>query len=151
MALSKDETIWLENYKLLMDLIGYESKNYWDRYNVFLALNSGLLAALVLLGSRSPIMKLPLVGISFFGMIQGIAWFLVVARASAYLRHWIKTAREIEENKLQQLTIFKKEEEFRSRLNGYEKAPIMKTALVIPVLASALWFILTLWVLIFMN
>jgi len=134
-----------------MDLIGYESKNYWDRYNVFLALNSGLLAALVLLGSRSPIMKLPLVGISFFGMIQGIAWFLVVARASAYLRHWIKTAREIEENKLQQLTIFKKEEEFRSRLNGYEKAPIMKTALVIPVLASALWFILTLWVLIFMN
>jgi len=151
LALSKDETIWLENYKLLMDLIGYESKNYWDRYNVFLALNSGLLAALVLLGSRSPIMKLPLVGISFFGMIQGIAWFLVVARASAYLRHWIKTAREIEENKLQQLTIFKKEEEFRSRLNGYEKAPIMKTALVIPVLASALWFILTLWVLIFMN
>ena len=151
MALSKDETIWLENYKLLMDLIGYESKNYWDRYNVFLALNSGLLAALVLLGSRSPIMKLPLVGISFFGMIQGIAWFLVVARASAYLRHWIKTAREIEENKLQQLTIFKKEEEFRSRLNGYEKAPIMKTVLVIPVLASALWFLLTLWVLIFMN
>jgi len=145
LALSKDETIWLENYKLLIEFVMNESKLYWDRYNVFLALNSGLLVALVFLAPR-PIFPL-LEAISIFGISLGIIWFLIVARASAYIRYWIKKAREIEEDKLQQLSIFKEEEKFRNRIKWYEKAGIIRTALVVPILTSTLWFLIMLWTL----
>jgi hypothetical protein len=108
----------LENFKLLVSISGDE-KLFWDRFNVFTALDSALsgfsFLDQVAKGATSTLL------LSFLGIVLSLLWFFMTARARAYIEHWICLAREIEENKLKDLTFFKEECRFKKSLSWYEK------------------------------
>ena len=139
-----DKDIYLENYKLLVDLVKHEGKLYWDRYNVWLVLISAILVAtqyaepLDLFGLELSFF------ISILGLITSVVWFSTASRSRKQVNHYISIARDIENNKLKKLTIWKDEEKLKEKYRFYDKSSILKMSLIIPFFFSIIFFLLLL-------
>jgi len=165
LGLNKNEITLLENYKLLLGIIKNENKMFWDRNNVFLTLNSSLLAASVFLFSlfssvlTTLYLRLGAFTICILGTVFSIVWLYILNKARIRLNHWVSLAREIEEpefnysdfstenRKLNNLCIFRAEDTFVRNVKFYEKAKTMKIALIIPAGYIGAWLFLVLWIL----
>jgi len=42
----KDEKIWLEEWKMLIELLNYEGDRFWTRFSILLGINSALIATI---------------------------------------------------------------------------------------------------------
>ena len=101
---NSNETTQIENarigYQVTVNLLTYEGQLIWTRFNAMLVANSIVIAVigyLITNNSSSIILKyLPIPGI-----ILCILWFLVNVRGFDYYKYWILSAREIEEQFLQ--------------------------------------------------
>ncbi|MEM2703928.1 MAG: hypothetical protein QXR45_12295 [Candidatus Bathyarchaeia archaeon] len=142
--------VYLENVKLLMNYLIHERNLFWERYNIYLGLNSGLIVALTFLLKENitSFLRVGLLSISVIGLGSSFVWFLITNRTHAFHRHWIRLIRDIEEQHLQELTIFRKEEELKEKLKFYEKIPIHIISPMVPLLFTILWSFLLFWVLV---
>jgi len=81
----RDEKYYaLEEYKMGYGLIKAAAKEYWQRFQIFFAVNSGLLAAMKLVPGQEQVGA----GIAFFGAILCWIWFFVSGKMSAYELYW---------------------------------------------------------------
>jgi hypothetical protein len=139
--LDKDN-IYLENIKVLVDLIKYDGKLYWDKFNVWLVLISALLIAtqyaeqLFIFGFELSKFFIP-----FIGLITSFVWFCTSSRSRKTFNHYIRLARDIEENHLKDFTLWELEDDLKKTYRIYEKMPILKMSLIIP-LAFFITFLL---------
>jgi hypothetical protein len=132
--LDKDE-IYLENIKILVDLFKHDGKLYWDKFNIWLVLTSALLVATPyaqfdifdIFGFELSKLVIPVLG-----LITSIVWLCTSSRSIKAFRHYIRLEREIEENHLKNVTIWKREDDLEQTYRFYERVSIMKMALVIP-------------------
>lgn len=135
-SLTPQEEILLENFRLLVSYISGDEKLFWDRFNIFTVLTSALWGVSFLeQTTKDPHAMLIL---SFFGVALSLLWFLITARARAYIRHWTRLARDIEERKLKDITFFKEEARFGTALKCYERLPTMLVAMLVPLLSLTL-------------
>ena len=80
-----DDEIWKIQYESLMKLLSDESNRFWTRFQVFLAVNGGLLAVFpIVLGLYSGTLqeltdftKSMLIGISIAGIIESFLWLII--------------------------------------------------------------------------
>ena len=121
----------------MVSYISGDEKLFWDRFNVFTALDSAL-SGFSFLDQVAKDATSTLL-LSFLGIVLSLLWFLMTAKARAYIKHWICLAREIEENKLKDLTFFKEECRFKKSLSWCEKAPVTKLALCVPLAFFSFW------------
>jgi hypothetical protein len=87
-----------ETYHMLIGQLQFEGKLIWTRHQVFIVLNSAILAGISL--SNPPAASSPDIRIiyaaSTFGIILCILWFLTAMRSEVYYRYWISQARVVE-------------------------------------------------------
>lgn len=80
-----DDEIWKIQYENLIKLMSDEASRFWTRFQVFLAVNGGLLAIFpIVLGLYSSTLqeligftKPLLIGISIAGIIESALWFAI--------------------------------------------------------------------------
>jgi len=121
--------LWLENYRLLVEIINNETRLFWERYNIHLVLDSGLLAAFGFLAKEAPsqIMGVALVVVPILGLIVSFVWLCTIPEGRGYYIHRMIQAREIEEHKLAEITIFKDVETYNQDMNEqWEKIPLFR-------------------------
>ena len=92
------ETKFLEEYKVLVELHVFANRAFWDKNNYFVAMNLGFLAAWTLLVSdnMTALTKSASLIMAVAAAIYCILWFFVVGRARAYIRYWDHRTFEIE-------------------------------------------------------
>jgi len=134
------DDLLIEQYKLLITLQTGESDRFWERYNVFLALNAAIIVGLGFLSSKDVMPTLTSVApvISTFGLISCIVWFFQTASGSHWQGYWIAKARHIEEqHKL--FDIYRDIRNYRDKAALYQKMSTTKGALVAPLLLAIFW------------
>ena len=145
--------LWLENYRLLVEIFSNETKLFWERYNIHLVLDSGLLAAFGFLAKEKPsqILGVALAVVPVLGLIVSIVWFCTIPEGRGYYIHRMKQAREIEEHKLPQITIFKDRETYNQDMDEqwkkifpFTKRPLQITWIIMacPIAFIVVWAIL---------
>jgi len=144
MALSQGE-ILLEEYKNCTEVLLNESRLFWSRYQVHLALNSGLLTVWSYLGGlpRSQLLQTGIICMASFGIVMAIVWFLNIERAYALSVYWTNRLNEIEQ-KLPPLRTFTRERynNFWKTRNWFERRRITAWAVLAPLAFLAIWSIL---------
>ncbi|MCP8311342.1 MAG: hypothetical protein L6M37_00115 [Candidatus Methylarchaceae archaeon HK02M1] len=142
------EKLELEEYKLCSQLIMNESRVYWARHNFHLALSSALITVWAYFAIDITFLRiLGLIGIGFIGFTISLIWWFISGRARAYSIYWMERANEIE-GKIPELRLFSEERfnEFFKNRKLFEKQPITKWAMLIPLMFMFVWVGLTLWI-----
>jgi hypothetical protein len=131
--MAKKDDIYLENVKVLVDLMKHDGKLYWDKFNVWLVLISALLVVTPyaqqfdLFGLKSSGFVIPVLG-----LITSLVWLSTSSRSMRTYNHYIRLEREIEEKYLQNFMVFRREDDLKKTYRFYEKVPILKMSLIIP-------------------
>jgi hypothetical protein len=146
MVLSERKQILLEEYKNCTQVFLNESRLFWTRFGVYLAISSGLLTAWSYLGqlNRTPFLSVGLLAISLIGAFLGIIWFFVVGRGNALSDLCQDRLREIERD-LKTLKTFDEYRE-RSHFDGrksFERGRLRNTSLWPPALFTLIWTFLS--------
>lgn len=89
------ETSLIDIYKILIGQIQFEGKLIWTRNQVFLVLNSAIIAVLSVSGQGQS-GSLATIAASVIGVVLCILWIFTVARSRAYYRYWVTQARAVE-------------------------------------------------------
>jgi len=94
-----EENKYLEEYKILSELHIFANRAFWDKNNMFVAINLGFLAAWTLLvsGGLKPLTRNVATVMAVGAAVYCIFWFFVVGRARAYIRYWDKRTLEVEQ------------------------------------------------------
>lgn len=141
-SLNKKEEISLEEYKLIVKMNIYEGEVYWSRFNVFLAVNSALLAVIVLvLRGNSDInagitssLRTFISMVSVGGSVVSLVWLFSSLRAHEFYRYWIDRGKEIE-NTLKHAKLYKRMEKHFDglpRREFYKRIPVLSAAYALP-------------------
>ena len=132
----------LEEYKLAVQLTMYQSKMFWDVFNIFLVLNSGLLAVLGILlreGVSSFRFVLPL---ALTGCTVCIFWFFVLGRSKAYQSYYIFRTRELRTKLGFEVLSPERYEQFFKKQHFYAKFPTTTIALFVPIVLFLVWILI---------
>lgn len=65
-----------------------ELETYWNRYNIQIALNGGLLVAVLATPSGSRIGTVPVSLVCFGGIVVALCWLAMVLQGKAWLHCW---------------------------------------------------------------
>jgi len=126
--------IWLEEWKTLVELLIYEADRFWSRFNILLGLNSALIVAINYLISQGFTLPLyyTLLMICALGIISSIIWAFHTATGGMWQRYWLSRLRELEKEKLNQLSTFTCTGEYIDKRKWYEKVSITKSTRWMP-------------------
>lgn len=145
MALNREETLLLEEYKNCTEVALNEARLFWSRYQTHLALNSGLLTVWSYFSGlyRTYLLTIGLIGIAFIGIITAIIWFLNIARAYALSVYWNERLNEIEKE-LPPLKTFSRVryEKFWKTRRWFEKRRISIWSTLVPLSFIGVWLFL---------
>src|SRR5438309_368609 len=135
---SIEERLALEEYRALLQLISYEGREYWDRFNALFGINAVVLTVIGALGTQTSIASfLPnlIPFISVFGFVAATVWLFISVRAHAFYTFWIERAKQIEKGKVFQdydfLKTFEKMGEYFDKLPSYKRIPVLSAPYVI--------------------
>ena len=98
-----------ETYHMLIGQLQFEGKLIWTRHQVFIVLNSAILAG-ISLGNRPGASNVDIrivYAASAFGVILCILWFLTAMRSEVYYRYWISQARAVERQMPSSVPVFR--------------------------------------------
>lgn len=109
-----DPEVWKMQYENLLKLWSDETNRFWTRFQVFLAVNGGLLAVFPIvlnLYSGSPyeltdFTKLMLIGMSVVGILETLLWFLITMSGREVQKFYRKQVRTLEERHKDDLDFF---------------------------------------------
>jgi len=141
--------IWKIQYENLIRLLSDEANRFWTRFQVFLAVNGGLLAVFpIVLGLYSNALqelteftKLMLVGIAIAGIIESILWFTITLSGRETQNHYRDKIIELENmNEKTNFSIFDSKEE-RKKPTIYS---INVLSLGLPILFVGVWLFILL-------
>ena len=89
------DDIWKIQYENLINLWSNETDRFWTRFEVFLAVNGGLLAVFPVIFNLQPdssviteFTKNLLKVISIAGIFQSVLWFLITNSGKEAHEHW---------------------------------------------------------------
>ncbi|GEM_PF-5398367 len=96
--------IWKVQYENLLRLWSDETNRFWTRFQVFLAVNGGLLAVFPIilnlysgtLQELTDFSKWMLIGISIAGIIESSLWFLITMSGKEVQRFYRKQVKKLE-------------------------------------------------------
>jgi len=128
-----------EVYSALCDRVNTEIGAFWQRNDVLLAVNVGLLALGLADITRGPFFMLLL---ATTGVVVALLWFLVVKRGRAWLYFWENKLADLEASMPGPHVFPAHWDERRDRLRQGEPRPVTTLLVPIPFLLSALWVIL---------
>ena len=102
-----DPTIWKVQYENLLRLWSDETTRFWTRFQVFLAVNGGLLAVFPIvlnlysgtLSELTDFTKWMLTAISIVGILESLLWLLITMSGKEVQRFYRKQVRKLEEKK----------------------------------------------------
>jgi len=89
----------LAAYQAAIDLWLFSSGQAWERFNIMLAANAILIAAITL-SSDSAMVVFFRLALPWLGIASCLLWFLLVKRSFDYAEYYTHSAREIEEQHL---------------------------------------------------
>jgi hypothetical protein len=95
----------IAGYQAAIDLWLFSSGQAWERFNIMLAANSILIAAIGLSADTAGALLLFRRFLPLTGLILCLLWFLLVKRSFDYAEYYTHSAREIEEKYLPSVTI----------------------------------------------
>jgi hypothetical protein len=122
----------------------FERKEYWERFHVFLGINSGLLAFVgVLLGFTGDVkvstlsqLEMFFLSLSSIGFTFNLAWLFANFRSHAYYKYWFKHAKNLEKDeRLKMLSTGTELERYFSRMPKwcfYKTLPITVGSQIVP-------------------
>jgi len=144
-----DEELWKIQYEKILDISSDEASRFWTRFQVFLAVNGGLLAVFpIVLGLYSVTLeeltqftKSMLIGISVAGIIESILWFTITLSGRETQIHLRKKIQDLEKMnlKLEFHLIDSKEERKKPWIYS-----ITVLALFLPLLFIGVWIFILL-------
>ncbi len=127
-----EERLAVEEYRALLQLISYEGREYWTRFNALLGINAAVLTIIGALGAQASTTSfLPSLVpfVSVFGFVAATVWLFISIRAHAFYTFWIERAKQIEEAKLFQgydfLKTFGKMGKYFDALPYYKRVPVL--------------------------
>lgn len=83
-------------YQVATNLMVYEGKTLWSKFNALLVANSIVLASIGLSMTVSNRLEIFSKGMPIVGIILCGFWFLLTKRSFGFYEYWISSAREIE-------------------------------------------------------
>jgi len=106
----KDREVYMEEYKILVNILLQDEVLFWRRSEVFIIINGGLLTILGFLHPKevltnSSLNSLPAL-ISIVGVLLCVLWFFIVKRSEAFYNHWYEHLKYLERTHLQPLDIY---------------------------------------------
>jgi hypothetical protein len=112
-------------YQVYANLWTFQSSLNWNRFGAMLTANSIVIAAIaVILSGQTP---LPLLRGLFpvVGLVLCAFWTALMARGHDYHRHWIQSARKLEETYLSDvLTAISESESGKIQFNWLSRSPL---------------------------
>ena len=97
------DDVWKMQYEKMLTFWADEGTRFWTRFQVFLAVNSGLLGVfpivLNLVENISKLNSLSIVGlgaISVIGIVVSVTWFFLTISGKGIQDHWKKKIIELE-------------------------------------------------------
>lgn len=146
-SLTRREVLLLEDYKIAAELYARDADRYWVRYDVFLGLNSAMLAAFALLADR--LVQFRLIGVAFgiLGVASCLVWLFIAMAGTANFVYWPKRAADIikELPELQTLSEVYIDKYFANR-RFFSRASVTRVSYPIPVLFTGIWLVLGIWI-----
>jgi hypothetical protein len=94
-----------ETYKILIGQLQFEGNLIWTRNQVFLILNSVIIAILSVsdeVKTNTPI----ILATSFVGVVLCLLWLFTVERSRVYYQYWVTQARALEDRLQSSTMIF---------------------------------------------
>jgi hypothetical protein len=112
----KDREVYMEEYKILVNILLQDEILFWRRSEVFIVINGGLLTILGLLRPKevltnSSLNSIPAV-ISIVGVLLCLLWFFIVKRSEAFYDHWYEHLKYLEKTYLQPMDIYTTADEY---------------------------------------
>jgi hypothetical protein len=153
----------LEAYKILVSQIQQEESLFWKRIDIFLIVNSGLIAILGLgrssgvvtsSGGISLAISLAICAIGFF---MCFLWLIIVKRSEAFYEHWYEQLKFLEREYLAPINIFQVADDYfakgeitlgkeRFKLDPVSRLIHIYHALIVAVMIfMVVWLILALY------
>jgi len=127
-----DKFLALQEYKLAVELYRDQNRLTWDKFKIFFAINSALLAAIGYL-------KHPLtLGVAFLGVFACIVWWQISDKNAAYSEYWIQRANQVGDNLKFDLLSEERYKKARREISGM-KIDASNTILLIPYAFLILW------------
>lgn len=127
-----EERLAVEEYRALLQLISYEGREYWSRFNALFGINAAVLTVIGALGvqtSSASFLPSLVPFISMFGFVAATVWLFISFRAHAFYTFWIERAKQIEKAKpFQNYTFLKTFEEmgkYFDKLPVYKRIPVL--------------------------
>ena len=138
-----DDEIWKIQYVNLIRLMSDEASRFWTRFQVFLAVNGGLLAVFpIVLGLYSGALeelteftKSMLIVISIVGIIESLLWFTITLSGRETQKFYRDQVGKLEDKKKLDFRIVVSEEE-RKKPTIYS---ITMLSLGLPILFVGVW------------
>jgi len=138
-----DDEIWKIQYVNLIKLMSDEASRFWSRFQVFLAVNGGLLAVFpIVLGLYSGALeelteftKPMLIGISIVGIIESFLWFIITLSGRETQNFYRDQVGKLEDKKKLDFRIVVSKEERK-------KPPIYSITILslgLPILFVGVW------------
>ena len=148
---SKDKEKF-EVIKLLINTLSEESKLFWVRFNIYLAINTASLGFIFnLLNKNQNNSIYLLLSIAIFGISICTIWYLVSSRGRDLYRHWYEDAREIAYTSENLTTLFNKSLMMEDFIKQKQQKPsnhlksVTKLSIVLIFIYASLWILIPLY------
>ena len=144
-----------EKIQLLLSLVNWkegEDAKFWTRYNLFLSLNSALLAA-SFIGDGSLLnlslnnKNIPIGGVlvGFFGLSLSLIWFNLLNASKTYISRWIADIDHLLESEPDIAEYVKGYSDKSSRIGAPDKRKATEYARLVVKLYSVIWGVVILF------
>jgi hypothetical protein len=136
------DEVWKIQYEKMLTFWADEGTRFWTRFQVFLAVNTGLLGifSIVLNFQSGEIMNLVqrmphgVVIISIMGIVVSVTWCLLVYSGAGIQKHWKEKINEMEEAHATDIPT-------KIDFDRGTKLHMSKLAMPIPIAFSVIWII----------
>ena len=128
-----------EVYSALCDRVNTEIGTFWQRNDILLAVNFGLLALGFVDTARGLLLTLLL---AIAGIAAAVLWFLVAKRGRAWLYFWEDKLADLEATMPGPNVFPGHWNERRDRIGRGEPRPVTTLVLPVPILVLILWVLL---------
>ena len=140
-----DTEVWKIQYENLIKLWSDETNRFWTRFQVFLAVNGGILAVFPIvlnlysdsLLALTDFTKQLLLGITVVGVLESILWLLITLSGREVHTHWREMVEKLERKHKKDLDfviVLSKEE--RNKPTYYS---ITFLSLFLPIIFIGIW------------
>lgn len=117
----REEELLFEEYKKIVDLLMHEDRLAWELVSIYIALQIGLISALIITNSFQI-----LLAIGVIGAFSSFIWWLVLNRSRIWRENWFLAGLGIERQSREKLMVDSKHDIFEIMSHATRKGEVLE-------------------------